>query len=156
MRQDTWGALPPTCAILRLFMGPSFSTTSTWTRLRELFLKHRRRIATLVLFLGLAIIAVKVSSGVPRDTRVSVRIGPDHAEITEARIDYRSDGQLVHSVTRHWAQGAPAEVRHDLELLPGDYSVTVRLSARDGTMRFLDGQLSAPADGVVQLALEPR
>jgi hypothetical protein len=52
-----------------------------------------------------------------------------------------------------WPSGAPSAVRHDLELLPGDYEVTVRLSERDGTQRSLVGHLTAPADGVVRLAL---
>src|SRR5688572_2656581 len=48
-------------------------------RARDLFGKYRKRIATLVLFVGLAIVGVKMSEGVPRDLRVSVPLGDDHA-----------------------------------------------------------------------------
>jgi hypothetical protein len=44
-------------------------------------------------------------------------------------------------------------VRHTLDLSPGDYDVTVRLTERDGEARELVGRLTAPADGVVRLAL---
>jgi hypothetical protein len=122
-------------------------------RARELFGRHRKRIATLVLFVGLAIVGVK-SEGVPRDTSVAVPLGDDHAQVTEARIDYLSERRIAHTVTLRWPEGAPSLVRHDVELLPGDYDVHVRLNERDGTQRDLEGHVHSPSEGVVRLALE--
>lgn len=129
-------------------------TTSLRERLGALFQKHRRRLATLVLGLFLAAVAVEIGGAIPRETRISVPMGASHAEITEARIDYWQDDAQVRSVTLRWPQGAPRDVRHTLDLAPGDYEVSVQLVDREGRHRRLTGRLTAPADGVVRLALQ--
>lgn len=123
-------------------------------RLRDLFQRHRKRLATLALVLFLALVALEISSAIPRQMRVSLPMGVDHTLVTEARIDYFEGDEAVHSVTLRWPHGAPASVRHDLELSPGEYQVSVLLVQRDGRERHLSGRLSAPAEGVVRLALE--
>jgi hypothetical protein len=122
-------------------------------RALALFQKHRRRLATLTVFVFLALVAVEVGDVYPRETRVSVPLGPDHAQITEARIDYSQEDESVRSVTLRWPEGAPSSVRHTLDLSPGQYDVSVRLVERDGDRQDLVGRLTAPADGVVQLTL---
>ena len=122
-------------------------------RALALFQKHRRRLATLSLLVFLAVVAVTIADVVPRQTRVSLPLGPDHAQITEARIDYSQDDQSVRSLTLRWPAGAPASVRHTLDLSPGDYDVSVRLLGRDGARQELVGRLTAPADGEVRLNL---
>lgn len=123
-------------------------------RVVALFQKHRRRIATLVLGLFLVAVAIEIGGALPRETRVSVPMGAAHAQITEARIDYWQEDEAVHSVTLRWPGGAPASVRHTLDLSPGEYDVSVQLVDRSGHRRQLSGRLTAPADGVVRLALE--
>ncbi len=123
-------------------------------RLAALFQKHRRRIATLLLGLCLAAIVVEIGGVIPRETRVSVPMGASHAQVTEVRIDYLQEEEPVHSVTLRWPSGAPRAVRHTLDLSPGEYDVSVQLFERDGSRRHLMGHLTAPADGVVRLALE--
>lgn len=120
-----------------------------------LFQQHRRRLATLSLFVFLALVAVKIGNVVPRETQVRVPLGAGHAEVTEARIDYSQEDEAVHSVTLRWPNGAPESVRHTLDLSPGEYDVSVRLFERDGDRRELAGRITAPADGVVRLALRP-
>lgn len=129
-------------------------TKSLRERLGALFQTHRRRLATLVLGLFLAAVAVEIGGAIPRETRVSVPMGAAHAQITEARIEYWQDDAQVRSVTFRWPEGAPRDVRHTLELVPGDYEVSVQLVDREGRHRHLTGRLTAPADGVVRLALE--
>ncbi len=129
-------------------------TSSLRARLLELFARHRRRLATLVLGLFLVAVALEIGGSLPRETQVSVPLGPAHAEVTEARIDVEQDDEMVQSLTLRWRSGAPAAVRHTLDLSPGDYDVSVRLLERGGRERRLTGRLTAPADGVVRLALE--
>lgn len=124
------------------------------SRLRSLFQQHRKRLATLVLVLFLALVAITITDAIPRETRVDVPLGQEHARVTEARVDYVQDDEAVHSVTLRWPHGAPASFRHTLDLSPGDYEVSVVLIERDGRQRHLTGRLRAPADGVVRLALE--
>lgn len=129
-------------------------TSSLRARLLAFFARHRRRLATLVLGLFLVAVALEIGGAIPRETRVSVPLGPAHAEVTEARIAYEQGEETVHSVTMRWPSGAPAAVRHTLDLSPGDYEVSVWLRERSGRQRQLTGRLTAPADGVVRLALE--
>ena len=123
-------------------------------RLKELFQKYRRRLATLVLVVFIAVVVIEIAGVVPREMRIAVPMGAEHAQVTEARIDYWQDDENVHSVTLRWAHGAPAIVRHDLSLSPGEYEVSVRLRESDGGERRFTGRVVAPADGVVRLALE--
>ncbi len=104
--------------------------------------------------LFLALVAIEIGNAIPRETRVALPLGRAHTEITEARIDYYADEDAVRSITLRWPEGAPALVRHDLDLTPGDYEVSVVLIERDGDRRHLRGRLTTPADGVIRLALE--
>ncbi len=123
-------------------------------RLYGMFQKHRRRLATLVLGIFLAAVAVQIGGAVPREVRVDVPLGAQHAHVTETRIDYWQDDEPVRSVTRRWPHGAPASIRDTLDLSPGDYDVTVTLLAGSGQRRALSGHLSAPGEGVIRLSLE--
>lgn len=123
-------------------------------RAKALFQKHRRRLATLVLALFVAVVAVQVGSAIPRETQVDVPLGTAHADVTEARIEYWQEDELVRSITRRFSHGAPVSVRDTLDLSPGSYDVSVTLMERGGTERALTGRLTAPSDGVVRLALE--
>jgi hypothetical protein len=127
---------------------------SKWrTALTALFHKHRRRLATLVLVVFLAIVAIQISGAIPREMRLAFPLGPMHSEVTEAHIAYLSGEEQVQSVTLRWPDGAPALVRQTLDLTPGEYEVSITLVERDGSARHLSGRVSAPSDGVVQVAL---
>lgn len=132
---------------------PSVDKLTFKERAIAFFQKHRRRLARLTFFVFLALVIIEIGNVYPRETQVSVPLGADHAEVTEARIDYTQESESVRSVTYRWPNGAPASVRDTLELSPGDYDVSVRLVDRDGNLRELVGRITAPADGVVRLAL---
>ena len=126
---------------------------SRWSRLRELFLAHRRRLATGALILFLAAVALEIGGAYPRSVEVSVPLGRAHANVAEAQIEYLQDGERVRAVTRRFREQAPREVRDRVELSPGDYDVSVLLIDHDGRAQALSGRLRAPADGVVRIAL---
>lgn len=127
---------------------------SVLARARDFFLQHRRRFAPLVLVLGIAGLLVQTSDYVPRDITVSIPLGAGHASVAEAQVDYVRERELAHSITRRWEGGAPRSLTHEVELMPGEYDVSVRLLDRDGSQRRLIGHITAPADGVIRVALE--
>jgi hypothetical protein len=123
-------------------------------RALDLFLKHRRRFAPLVLVLGVVGLLVQTSDYVPRDVTVRIPLGSAHASVAEAQVDYVRGDELAHSIRRVWPEGAPRALTHEVELMPGEYDVSVRLLDRDGGQRRMIGHLTAPADGVIRVALE--
>jgi hypothetical protein len=135
-------------------MGTDGPPSGLGGRARALFERHRKRLATLVLVLFLAAVGLEITSAIPRETRVDIPLGASHARVSEARIDYFDGDEPVHSVTLRWPYGAPESVRHTVDLSPGEYEVTVVLVERAGERRELTGRLTAPAEGVVRLALE--
>ena len=46
--------------------------------------KHRRRIATLVVVVGVLVVGGRLFDAVPRDVHLRLRFGPDHAAVREA------------------------------------------------------------------------
>jgi hypothetical protein len=128
--------------------------TTRWTRVRDFVRTHRRRLSMVALAIFLAAVGVEIGGVYPREVHVAVPLEGRAAEVTEARIEYSQDGEAVKTV-RMSVEG-DAELRDTIELSPGDYDVTVMLFARDGSSRELSGRLTAPADGVVRLALEDR
>ncbi len=123
-------------------------------RAYDLFLRHRRRASKVVLAIFLVAVAVEIGGAIPRDVEVLYRF-PDAGQVVEARLAYEDEGEHVREVTLRWRSGAPAIVRDTIELSPGDYDVSVLLVADDGAMRELHGELTAPADGVVRVRLQP-
>lgn len=102
----------------------------------------------------LAAIGVEVGSVYPREVHVAVPLSRPE-EVTEVRIEYQQDGQTVKTIRMPVERGT-RELRDTVDLSPGDYDVSVMLFERSGRTRELDGRLTAPADGVVRLALESR
>lgn len=120
----------------------------------RLFLRHRRRLASLSVGVFLAVVAVEIGGAYPREVQVSLPLGEDHARFTDAYLEYSAGGETVRNVHRHFRSGAPPEVRDSVDLSPGDYEVSVLLVDRDGSTRSARARLHAPTDGVVRLPLE--
>ncbi|MCZ7686901.1 MAG: hypothetical protein M5U28_52415 [Sandaracinaceae bacterium] len=74
-------------------------TSSLRARLLALFARHRRRLATLVLGLFLVAVALEIGGSLPRETRVSVPLGPrarrGHRGAHRRRAG-RRDGSVAH------------------------------------------------------------
>lgn len=124
--------------------------TDTWLgRARGFVKKHRRRLQLLAIAVFVAAVGIELGSAYPREVHVALPIGP-HEGVAEARIEYLQDGESIKSVRIPVRSG---ELRDTIELSPGDYDVTVSLYEDDGGVRQMSGHLTAPADGVVRLAL---
>ncbi|MCB9595516.1 MAG: hypothetical protein H6719_22540 [Sandaracinaceae bacterium] len=122
------------------------------SRARAWFQKHRTRLSQVALAIFLIAVAIELGGALPREVNVAFRF-PAHAEVVEARIEYSQENERVRDVTLRWPEGAPALVRDDVELSPGDYDVSVLLLDAEGATRALRGAVTAPADGVVQVRL---
>lgn len=127
---------------------------SLGSRLRALFENHRRRLATGALLIFLGVVGIEIADVYPRSVDVALPLGQGHGDIAEAHIEYSYEGEAVRSVIRRFGAGAPAEVRDTVELSPGVYDVSVLLVDRGGALRRLAGHVTAPADGLVRVALE--
>lgn len=122
-------------------------------RLGQLLLAHRRRLAPFVLLGGLLFVGSTLFDAAPRETEIRYDLGPDHGSVVSARIVYLHEGDEVKGARFTYEDGAPAAVRHFVELSPGRYEVRAELSRRDGTETRLRRALRVPADGVVRIEL---
>ncbi|MBZ0117611.1 MAG: hypothetical protein K8H88_11475 [Sandaracinaceae bacterium] len=123
-------------------------------RMRRLFQAHRRRLATLSLFIFLAAVASRIASALPDETRVALPLS-DPATLLEARVSYWYEGRALHEVQLRYPPGqAPSTLRHTLDLSPGDYDVNVELVREGGGHQSLRGHLTAPSDGEIRVHLE--
>jgi hypothetical protein len=119
-------------------------------RLGQLFLKHRQRLAPLVVLIGLIVIGGIIFEASPRETEIRYDLGPSHRDIETARIAYLLDGDEVLGARFRFDDGAPEALRHTVELSPGRYEVKAELRGR-AVSRDLSRVIRLPADGVVRV-----
>ena len=124
-----------------------------WATLKALYQKHRRRLSFLALGIFLVAVAIGVDGVIPREVEVDFPMGEAHSDVTEARIEYWQEDEMVRAVQRNFPSGAPRAVRDTVELSSGDYEVTVLLVRSGGASEELRGRLTAPAEGVVRISL---
>lgn len=115
--------------------------------------RNRRRFQLAALAIFLVAVGVEIGDAVPREVDVALRL-PDPAHVREASVEYRQDGEVVRQLSRRFPDGAPTELRDTLDLSPGEYEVEVVIADDTGVSRALTGSLTAPADGVVRIALD--
>lgn len=113
---------------------------------------NRKLLARLVLVAGVALVGAHLFATMPRQVDIRYRVGADHDGVTDARFAYTSGGEEMEGVAFHYAYGAPAVVRHQVRLPPGDYGVVASLSG-PGVDRSVKAKLEVPADGIVRIDL---
>ena len=119
-------------------------------RLGQLFLKHRQRAAPLVLLIGLLVVGGTVFEASPRETEIRYDLGPEHRGIETARIAYLLDGDEVLGARFSFEEGAPASLRHTVDLSPGRYEVKAELRG-PGMSRDLSRVIEVPAEGLLRV-----
>jgi hypothetical protein len=122
--------------------------------LTRLLVQQRRRLARLVLGLGLLVVGHALWPSWPRQTELEFALGPDHEQVVELRVAYVDHGEELHGVSFGFPKGAPALVRHQLSLPPGQVELRGELRARGGGARRFTRVLQTPAEGVVRIMLE--
>ena len=114
----------------------------------------RRRLAPLMLVLGLLVMGKLAHEEVPRDQDVELLLSKPQQDASSVRIAYAHDGEDVSYVELRYEGGAPARVRHRPSLRPGLYDVQIDLGYRDGRVEHVKRDFSVPTEGAVRLRLE--
>jgi hypothetical protein len=128
-------------------------------RLAQLFARHRKRLAGLVLAVFVAIVAIEIGSAVPRATTILLDVGDDHAHVREVEITYvegTDDGPMVRTSRRHYEEGAPSRITDSIDLVPGIYLVELSLVRDDGSTSIREGRFEAPGDGAIAVSWADR
>ena len=126
------------------------------TSLLKWFSEHRQRLARLLFAGGLLAVAFQLGPHLPRETEVEFELGAEHQQVVELRVGFEREGEEMHGIKLGFPSGAPATVRHSLNLPAGEYVVLCELRARGGASRQFTRRLVAPADGVVRIELPAR
>lgn len=119
---------------------------------RAFLLRHRRRIAPIVLGVAVVVVGTPLLEAVPRETDVHLDFGADHLRVSSAEITFASDATAVHGVRLDYPDGAPRRVEHTADLPPGDYDVRIELRG-PAFHRDLTRSLAVPAEGRVHFRL---
>lgn len=114
---------------------------------------HRRRIARILFAAGLLAVVLQLGPHVPQETALEFALGDDHAQVVELRVGFEREGEELHGVSLGFPKGAPATVRHTLNLPAGEYVLYCELRQRGGGSRQLIRRMTAPADGIVRIDL---
>jgi len=126
---------------------------STWNRLGRAIGPHRRRIALLVLAVAVVVVGGALAGAVPREVRVRYLLGPSHAEVTEVRVAYVTEGnEEVQGVRFTYPEGAPERLEHRVRLAPGSYRIVATLSGPGGS-REVRRALTVPTEARVDVEL---
>ncbi|MDX9999954.1 MAG: hypothetical protein RBU30_01530 [Polyangia bacterium] len=106
------------------------TTSPTGWRRPEL----RRRLALLVLVLGMAVVVAYWSRGRPVELEVIYDFGPNASRVARIEISYELKGKGSQPVEMDFpsSDGAPRRWRHTMSLTPGDYLVRARVHLRAG------------------------
>ena len=104
--------------------------------------------------LGLAVLFVggEVLGAMRHDTDIVFVLGPDHADVVEARVSYVLEGEEMQGARFAWSGGAPERVHHQASLPGGRYDVVITLRTRESWHEETRG-LEVPADSRVRLDL---
>ncbi len=124
-------------------------------RLPELLqrlLAHRRRLAPLVLIVGVLLVGSQLWEAVPQETEIHYRLGPQHEEIRSISLSYQTGGEEVVRTDFRWPAGAPRTVPHAVSLPPAEYLIEAEVRASSGS-RHLERRLAIPAEGLVSIDL---
>lgn len=126
--------------------------STTFARLQP----HRARLAQGLLLIAVVVFVLQAEKAVPRETQISFDLGAVHGRVQGLALAYLEDGGLHQSARFRFSKGAPAQVRHRVELLPGRYSVRCELTLDDGSQHMKVVALEVPAAGVVRFDLSAK
>lgn len=115
--------------------------------------RHRRRLASVVALLGLAVLGLTLWPAVPKETELELVLGPDHAQVVEVRVAYVQQQEELQGVRLRFPEGAPGVVRHRVSLPSGRFEVRLDLLRRGAPALSFVRTFETPADGVVRLHL---
>ncbi|MCB9613401.1 MAG: hypothetical protein H6721_28790 [Sandaracinus sp.] len=121
-------------------------------RLTAFVRTHRRRLAFLVLAVGIVVVGGAIGDAMPRDVHLRYAFGPEHDALREAHVAFLLEDEEVQSARFARAGGFPDRMDHEVSLAPGRYRVEATLRT-DASSRRVERALRVPTDGVVLLDL---
>ncbi|MFO0694431.1 MAG: hypothetical protein U0230_12805 [Polyangiales bacterium] len=118
------------------------------------FERRRKLLATSVLLIGCAVIGVELGRSVPREVEVRYDLGPEHAQVRAVQLGYAEiGGAVVRTARFSYPEGAPRSFRHRLELAPGAYGCTARVTREQGPEEEIVRRFEVPSEGVIRIDL---
>ena len=108
--------------------------------------KNQKRMAALVLAVGVAVVALSLFNRWPQDTTFRFDLESD---ATELEIRYLMEGELVHGA-RMTGEPLSNRVTHTVELGPGNYLVEFDVQ-RKGSRRAFSQTVLLPQEGIIVL-----
>lgn len=110
----------------------------------------RRRIATVVALIGLAVVAGHLARAWPRETEVMYEVD---ADVVQMDVDYLKEGEAVASTRfKRPSDGTPV-FRHTVRLQPGQYHAEITAYGVDGRGVEHRRVLIVPARGTTRFDL---
>jgi hypothetical protein len=119
--------------------------------IRKVMLDNRRRLATVVLLVGGACIAMQIWDDIPRPTEIELALGELHGQVVEVRLMYLQNGIEQRGASFAFPGGAPAILRHRADLSRGRHEVSIELRLKSGRIQNVAKPLLIPADGVIRI-----
>ena len=110
----------------------------------------RRRLATAIALIGIAVVAQRLAAQWPRSVEVSYEVAQD---ITELDVDYLDGEEAVVSARFKQPDSKTTVFRHIVRLQPGEYRALVTLHWTEGPATEHTRRLVVPAEGVVRFDL---
>ena len=111
-----------------------------------------KAVARVVLVLGLAATGLFLFRETPRDVTLLYKV-PEPASTRTLEVDIRrGDAPVRHSEFR-FPGGAPAQVRHELKLPDGEYTLAVRLTEGGSAARELVRAIAVSEEGTIVVPL---
>ena len=110
----------------------------------------RKRLATVVAVVGLAVVGGQLARIWPRDVEVVYQPGP---RVLQVDVDILQDGQAVVVARFNHAAGDGSTFSHTVSLPPGEYRVHITVYGPDGGGIEHSRLLIVPADGLTRFDL---
>jgi hypothetical protein len=115
--------------------------------------RHRGRLTRIVLITGLLAVFLYLAPHVPRDTKIMLDLGEQHANVVELDLTYSLGGDDLRTTRLRYPAGAPRRVQQDIKLPVGDIALATRQTLRDGRTRQELRRFTTPAEADVRIAL---
>lgn len=122
-------------------------------KMNEWLGRHRGRLTRIVLIAGLLAVFLYLAPYVPRDTRIMLDLGEQHANVVELDLTYRLGHDDLRTTTLRYPTGAPRRVQQDVRLPGGDIALAARQTLRDGRTLEELRRFTIPAEAEVRIAL---
>jgi hypothetical protein len=122
-------------------------------KMNDWICRVRGLLTRIVLIAGLLAVFLYLAPFVPRDTRIMLDLGEQHANVVQLDLTYRLGQDELRTTTLRYPAGAPRRVQQDVRLPGGDIALASRQTLRDGRTLEELRRFTIPAEAEVRIAL---